>query len=162
MAVLLGVVILVGALLARVLHRRSWSDAGWPARAHLTVGWALVALGLVHIAATSILFTSLSGAALWFASGGIAMSLGGLLNVLQRLYARLAPGLSPACVAGNLAMTALAATFVALAGPRVMREPQFLMLLSLLLAGTMLSLRAGVRVNRDVPTGRRAFWSRQQ
>jgi hypothetical protein len=157
---LLSVVILAGAALARVLHRSSWVDAGWLARAHLAIAWSLILLGIVHIAATSIFFTSLSGPALWFASGGIAMSLGGSLNVLQRLYARLAPGLSPACVAGNLAMTALAAAFVALAGARAIHEPQFLLLLGLLLAGTALSLRVGVRVNRGALTGRRAFWSR--
>ncbi|MGH9313602.1 MAG: hypothetical protein ACRD1S_10435 [Vicinamibacterales bacterium] len=161
MAVLLSAVIVVGVLLARAVHRRSWPDAGWPARAHLAIAWSLVVLGIVHIAATWIFFSRLSGAALWFASGGIAMSLGGSLNVLQRLYAPEAPGVSPACVAGNVAMTALAATFVALAGARVVREPQFLMLLSLLVASTALSLRVGARVNSRAPTGRRAFWSRQ-
>ena len=70
------------------------------------------------------------------------MCLGGLLNVLQRLYVAHAPGLSMASIAGNIALTTLAVTFVALAGPRVLREPQFLLLLSLLLATTALSIRA--------------------
>ncbi len=143
MAVLLVAVFFVGASLARLVHRQSWQDEGWPARAHLAIAWSLVVLGLVHIAATWLLFSRLSDSALWFASGGIAMSLGGTLNVLQRLYAARAPGLSPACVASNLSMTVLAATFVALAGARVVREPQFLLLLGLLLASTVLSLRAG-------------------
>jgi hypothetical protein len=140
-SVLLVAVASVGSILARVVHRRAWNDGGWAARAHLAIAWSLIVLGVVHIAATWILFARISGAALWFASGGIAMSLGGALNVLQRLYAAQAPGVWPACMAGNLAMTALAGTFVALAGARVVREPQFLLLLGLLVAITALSIR---------------------
>jgi hypothetical protein len=139
--VLLIAVTAVGSILAYVLHRRAWNEDGWAARVHLAIAWSLVVLGIVHVAATWFFFPRISGAALWFASGGIAMSLGGALNVLQRLYAALAPGLRPACLAGNLAMTALAAAFVALAGARVIREPQFLLLLGLLLATTALSIR---------------------
>jgi hypothetical protein len=46
-------------------------------------------------------------------------------------------------------MTALAAMFVTLAGARVVREPQFLMLLGLLLATTALSVRWGYRNNAE-------------
>lgn len=141
MPVLLIAVASVGTILARVVHRRAWGDGGWAARAHLAIAWSLIVLGVVHIAATWIFFPRVSGAALWFASGGIAMSLGGMLNVLQRLYVAQAPGVWPACMAGNLAMTTLAGTFVALAGARVVREPQFLLLLGLLLATTALSIR---------------------
>jgi hypothetical protein len=146
--VLLIAVASVGTMLARVVHRRAWSQSGWAARAHLAIAWSLIVLGVVHVAATWILFSRVSGAALWFASGGIAMSLGGALNVLQRLYVAQAPGVWPACMAGNLAMTALAGTFVALAGARVVREPQFLMLLSLLVATTVLSVSAGSQIRR--------------
>ena len=141
MPVLLIAVASVGTMLARVVHRRAWDDGGLAARAHLAIAWSLIVLGVVHIGATWIFFSRVSGAALWFASGGIAMSLGGALNVLQRLYVAQAPGVWPACMAGNLAMTALAGTFVALAGARVVREPQFLLLLGLLLATTVLSIR---------------------
>ncbi len=141
MAVLLIAVASIGTILARVVHRRAWNDDGWAARAHLAIAWSLIVLGVVHIAATWIFFSRVSGAALWFASGGIAMSLGGALNVLQRLYAAQAPGVGPACMAGNLAMTALAMAFVVLAGARVVREPQFLLLLGLLFATTALSIR---------------------
>lgn len=149
MPVLLIAVASVGSLIARFAHRRAWSDGGWAARAHLAIAWSLVVLGIVHIAATWILFSRVSSSALWFASGGVAMSLGGALNVLQRLYVRRAPGVWPACLAGNLAMTALAAMFVTLAGARVVREPQFLMLLGLLLATTALSVRWGHRNNAE-------------
>ena len=148
MPVLLIAVASVGTMLARVVHRRAWDDGGWAARAHLAIAWSLIVLGVVHIAATWIFFSRVSGAALWFASGGIAMSLGGALNVLQRLYASRAPGVWPACMAGNLAMTALAVAFVVLAGARVVREPQFLMLLSLLVATTVLSVSGGLQMRR--------------
>lgn len=141
MVALLIAVISVGTTLARFVHRHAWDDGGWTARVHLASGWSLVVLGVVHIGATGIVFSRVSGAALWFASGGIAMSLGGALNVLQRLHGEQAPGVWTACLAGNLAITALAATFVALAGARVAREPQFLLLLGLLLATTALSIR---------------------
>jgi hypothetical protein len=153
--VLLIAVASVGSLIARFAHRRAWSDGGWAARAHLAIAWSLVVLGIVHIAATSIFFSRVSSTALWFASGGIAMSLGGALNVLQRLYVGRAPGVGPACLAGNLAMTALAAMFVTLAGARVVREPQFLMLLGLLLATTALSVRGGPPEQRRVVENRR-------
>jgi hypothetical protein len=144
---LLVAVIVVGSLVACFLHRRAWKQDGWAARTHLAIAWSLVVLGIVHVAATWIFFPRVSGAALWFASGGIAMSLGGALNVLHRLYFREAPGVLPACLAGNLALTALAATFVTLAGARVLREPQFLLLLGLLVATTMLSFRWRRHVN---------------
>lgn len=149
MPALLIAVVLAGILPAYFLHRRVWKAAGWTARAHLAIAWSLVVLGIVHIAATSIFFSRVSSTALWFASGGIAMSLGGALNVLQRLYVGRAPGVWPACLAGNLAMTALAAMFVTVAGARVVREPQFLMLLGLLLATTALSVRWGHRPNAE-------------
>jgi hypothetical protein len=140
--ILLVAVTAAGALLARVLHRRKWKEEGWAARTQLATGWSLIVLGVVHVGATRIFFPRLSGSALWFASGGIAMSLGGALNVLQRLYAGQAPGVSSACLAGNLAMMTLAAGFVGPAGARVVREPQFLLLLGLLLATTALSIRS--------------------
>jgi hypothetical protein len=139
--VLLIAVTAVGSILAYVLHRRAWNEDGWAARVHLAIAWSLVVLGIVHVAATWFFFPRISGAALWFASGGIAMALGGAMNVLQRLYGGLAPGMWPACLAANLALTGLAATFVVLAGARVVREPQFLLLLGLLLATTALSIR---------------------
>lgn len=143
MRFLIFIVVVVGALLARLIHGGRWRNDTWPARVHLSAAWTLIVIGIVHVGATWAFFTELSGPALWFASGGIAMALAGSLNLLQRLYAATAPGLLPACVGGNLAMTILAATFVALAGAGVMREPQFLILLGLLLATTALSLRAG-------------------
>jgi len=135
-------VLIAGVALARTVHRQRWRERAWQTWVHLSIGWALVVLGLVHVGATWLLYSELSNRALWFASGGIAMALGGALNLLQRLYAGVARGVSPACVAGNVSLTILAAAFVALAGVRVVREPQFAMLLVLLLASTSLSLTA--------------------
>lgn len=149
MPLVLVAVLVIGILLARTIHRVRWREGTWRAWAQLSIGWSIIVLGLVHIAATWLLYADLTSRALWFASGGIAMALGGALNVLQRLYAGVAPGVSPACIAGNVSLTALAATFVALAGARVAREPQFLLLLGLLLGTTWLSLSTtGVRSAR--------------
>ena len=139
MPLVLLAVIVAGLLLTRTVHGHRWRHSSWHTRVHLAIAWAIIVLGLVHIGATWLLYPEVSNRALWFASGGIAMSLGGALNVLQRLYAA-APGISTVCVAGNVSLTILAAAFVALAGARVVSEPQFLLLLALLLGTTGLSL----------------------
>jgi hypothetical protein len=142
MPLVLVAVIISGVVLARIIHTDHWRHDSWETRAHLAIGWAIIVLGLVHIGATWLLYTELSNRALWFASGGIAMSLGGAVNILQRLYAALARGLSPVCVLANVALTVLALMFVFLAGARVVRDPQFLLLLGLLVGCTWLSLDA--------------------
>ena len=140
MPLVLLAVIISGVVLARRVHASHWGHDSWETRTHLAIGWAIIVLGLVHIGATWLLYTELSNRALWFASGGIAMSVGGAINVLQRLYAASAPAVSPACLLANVALTLLASMFVVLAGARVARDPQFLLLLGLLLASTWLSL----------------------
>ena len=72
------------------------------------LGWGIVALGVVHMTATFGIFHSLTGAAVWFFTGGIAMVMTGALNLLNRAYGAAAPGLRWFCVATNVAMTALA------------------------------------------------------
>ena len=72
------------------------------------LGWGIVALGVVHMMSTFRLFGSLTGAAIWFFTGGIAMVLTGALNLLNRSYGAAAPGLRWFCVATNVTMTALA------------------------------------------------------
>lgn len=76
---------------------------------YLILSWGLVALGAVHMLATPRFFQSLTSSALWFASGGIAIALAGLLNLLNRQYGRIAPGLRRACFGVNLVMTAFGA-----------------------------------------------------
>src|SRR6185295_8533858 len=72
------------------------------------LGWGIVALGVVHMTATFGIFAALTGAAVWFFTGGIAMVMTGALNLLNRAYGAQAPGLRWFCIATNVAMTALA------------------------------------------------------
>jgi len=75
---------------------------------YAVLGWGIVALGVVHMAATFRIFGSLTGAAIWFFTGGIAMAMTGALNLLNRAYGATAPGLRWVCIATNAVMTALA------------------------------------------------------
>jgi hypothetical protein len=77
-------------------------------RVYFALSLGIVALGAVHIAATWRYFTQLTSAAVWFASGGLAIILTGALNVLRQAYGEAAPGLRRACVAANAAMTGFA------------------------------------------------------
>jgi hypothetical protein len=76
--------------------------------AYLVLSVGIIALGVVHIAATPHYFSHLSSAAVWFASGGLALILTGALNVLRRVYGSVAPGLRVVCVAANAVMTGFA------------------------------------------------------
>ena len=77
-------------------------------RAYLVLSVAIIVLGMVHIAATPRYFTGLTAQAVWFASGGLAIILTGVLNLLRRAYGAAAPGLRVACVLTNAAMTVFA------------------------------------------------------
>jgi len=150
---LLAAVTLAGYLLSRTVTRAAWAGESWPGRVHLTIGWTLAVLGLVHIAATPVFYKTLTGQALWFLTGGVAMSLSGALNVLQRLYGPLAPGLVGVSISGNLAMTAVAVAFVWLGRARLMQRPQFLLLLTLVVTGTLLSMATGSPTLQPRPIG---------
>lgn len=69
------------------------------------LGWGIIALGMLHMASTP---RTLTATAVWFFSGGIAMMLTGVLNLLNRTYGGTAPGLRWSCVATNAAMTIFA------------------------------------------------------
>ena len=69
------------------------------------LSWGIVALGVLHMLATFKIFHTLNGAALWFFSGGIALGLTGTLNLLHRVYGRIAPGLRRVCIGTNILMT---------------------------------------------------------
>ena len=66
------------------------------------LGWGIIALGIVHMAATPRTLTMPS---LWFFSGGMVMLLTGALNVLNRRYGRIAPGVRWFCAASTAALT---------------------------------------------------------
>ena len=69
------------------------------------LSWGILALGVLHMLATFRLFHTLNGAALWFFSGGIVLALTGTLNLLHRVYGRVAPGLRRVCIGTNILMT---------------------------------------------------------
>jgi len=69
------------------------------------LSWGMVALGVLHMLATFRLFHTVNTAALWFFSGGIALVLTGMLNLLHRMYGRIAPGVRRVCIGTNIFMT---------------------------------------------------------
>jgi len=77
-------------------------------RLYFLLAAGTIVLGVVHIAATPRAFPQLTSAAVWFASGGLAMMLTGALNLLRRVYGHFAPGLRRVCLAVNVVMTAFA------------------------------------------------------
>jgi hypothetical protein len=79
-------------------------------KVYLALSCGIVALGLLHMAATTQLFTALTQSALWFFSGGLAMVLTGALNLLNRSYGGAAPGLHWVCVTANAVITVFALT----------------------------------------------------
>ena len=109
---------------------------------YLILAVLIILLGLVHIGATFMLFDALTGRAIWFASGGVAIVLTGLLNLLNRAYGATAPGVRWAAIGTNLVMTG----FAALAGVAgAASDAQLMMIVGLMAAGTIVSmLRPGV------------------
>jgi hypothetical protein len=79
-------------------------------RVYLALSCGVIALGLVHMAATARFFAALTQSALWFLSGGLVMVLTGALNLLNRSYGAVAPGLRWVSVAANVVMTLFALT----------------------------------------------------
>jgi hypothetical protein len=73
-------------------------------RAYGTMPWGIIALGVLHMAATWRYFDTLSASALWFFSGGIALVFTGPVNLLNRAYGAVAPGLRWFCRAANVGM----------------------------------------------------------
>jgi hypothetical protein len=79
-------------------------------------GWAIVALGGLHMFATTRLFASTPAFRVWFFGSGLAMALGGALNLLNRAYGRSAPGLRVVCWIANIFLTLLGAVAGAVTG----------------------------------------------
>jgi hypothetical protein len=74
---------------------------------------------------------------LWFASGGLAMILTGVLNVLNRAYGTGAPGLRWACIGANVVMVAFASLFGLISRATV---GQFVIVVGLFVGSTVCSL----------------------
>ena len=104
---------------------------------YLVFALLIILLGLVHIAATFALFDALTSRAIWFASGGVAIVLTGLLNLLNRAYGASARGVRWSAVGANAVMT----VFAALAGTAgAASGAQLVVIVGLMAAAALISL----------------------
>jgi beta-lactamase regulating signal transducer with metallopeptidase domain len=85
-------------------------------RLYAFVGWAIVALGGLHMLTTIRLTASTPAFRVWFFGAGLAMALAGALNLLNRAYGRSATGLRIVCRAANILLTLFAAVAGAVTG----------------------------------------------
>ena len=107
---------------------------------YLILALLMILLGLVHIAATFALFDALTSRAIWFASGGVAIVLTGVLNLLNRAYGASARGVRWAAFGANAVMT----VFAMLAGTAgAASGAQLIVIVSLMAAATLVSLLPG-------------------
>ncbi len=74
-------------------------------RAYGILPWGIIALGALHMAAAFSRYDALSEPALWFFSGGIPLVFIGAVNLLNRAYGSVAPGLRWFSLAANVAMS---------------------------------------------------------
>ena len=108
----------------------------------LTAACLVIMLGVLQIISAPRFFHGLSSSALWFASGGLALILTGVLNLLNRAYGHWAGGLAWSCRCANVAM----AVFLALDGIVDQAEPgPFLAVMALMLAAIGLSFSRTAR-----------------
>ena len=85
-------------------------------RLYAFVGWAIVALGGLHMLTTIRLSASTPAFRVWFFGAGLAMALAGALNLLHRAYGHSAAGLRIVCRVANILLTLFAAVAGALTG----------------------------------------------
>ena len=77
-------------------------------RLYAFIGWAIVALGGLHMLVTFRLSSPSLPFRVWFFGYGMAMGLVGALNLLHRAYGRSAAGLRVVCWVSNILLTAFA------------------------------------------------------
>jgi putative Ca2+/H+ antiporter (TMEM165/GDT1 family) len=85
-------------------------------RLYAFVGWAIVALGGLHMLTTIRLSASTPAFRVWFFGAGIAMALTGALNLLHRAYGSSAAGVRIVCRSANVLLTLFAGAAGALTG----------------------------------------------
>lgn len=106
-------------------------------RLYAFLGWAIVALGGLHMLATIRLSASTPAFRVWFFGSGLAMALGGALNLLNRAYGHSAPGLRIVCWIANVVLSLLGAVAGAVTGAGV---GEYILIMSLLGGALILSL----------------------
>ena len=110
-------------------------------RLYLVLAVLVILLGVVHVSATAALFDALNSRAIWFAGGGLAIILTGVLNLLNRAYGAAARGVRWAAVGANAAMT----VFSALAGVAgAASGAELVVIVGLMATTTLVSLRPPV------------------
>jgi peptidoglycan/LPS O-acetylase OafA/YrhL len=97
-------------------------------RLHASAGWAIVAIGVLHLLVTFVLYETPSLSALWFASSGLAVVLIGALHLLAATAARGIRVVHAVAAGASAAGVVLAATFSMLTD---WSEPQGPVLLAL-------------------------------
>jgi putative Ca2+/H+ antiporter (TMEM165/GDT1 family) len=105
-------------------------------RLYAFAGWAIVALGGLHMLATIRLSASTPAFRVWFFGSGLAMALVGALNLLNRTYGHSAAGLRIVCRVANILVTLFAVVAGALTGASL---AEFVVILSLLGSASLLS-----------------------
>jgi hypothetical protein len=100
------------------------------------VGWAIVALGGLHMLTTLRLSASTPAFRVWFFGSGLAMSLVGALNLLHRAYGRSAAGLRMVCWTANIVLTLFAVAAGAFTGASI---AEFVLVLGLVGGALILS-----------------------
>ena len=78
----------------------------------------VVALGVIHVALTSVFFDALTVGALWFVSGGLMIVFLGFLNILCWKVDRKDSVVFALCLFANLIATAFAFLYVVVDGHR--------------------------------------------
>ena len=106
-------------------------------RFYAFIGWAIVALGGLHMLATLRLSASTPMFRLWFFGSGMAMALVGALNLLHRAYGHSAAGLRIVCWIGNILLTLFAVAAGALTGGSI---AEYILIVGLVGGALILSL----------------------
>jgi hypothetical protein len=106
-------------------------------RLYAFAGWAIVALGGLHMLATIRLSASTPAFRVWFFGSGVAMALGGALNLLNRAYGHSAPGLRIVCCLANMLLMLLGAVAGAVTGASL---AEYIIIMSLLGGALILSV----------------------
>lgn len=105
-------------------------------RLYAFAGWAIVALGGLHMVTTIRISASTPAFRIWFFGSGMAMALVGALNLLHRAYGRSAPGVRIVCRAANILLTLFAVAAGAITGASL---AEYILIISLLGSALILS-----------------------
>ena len=105
-------------------------------RLYAFVGWAIVALGGLHMLATIRLSASTPAFRVWFFGSGMAMALVGALNLLHRAYGHSAAGLRIVSRIANISITLFAFLAGTITGATV---AEYILMMTLLGGASVLS-----------------------